>query len=48
MLKSLTIFCAFHRKLKKASSSVVLIKSIPTSKKNGVGFAKNSLKPSHR
>ncbi|XP_004235021.1 uncharacterized protein [Solanum lycopersicum] len=37
-----------YLKLKKASSSVVLIKSIPTSKKNGVGFAKNSLKPSHR
>ncbi|OIT04718.1 PREDICTED: uncharacterized protein LOC109223562 [Nicotiana attenuata] len=35
-------------KLKKASSSVVLIKSIPTSKKNGTGIAKNSLKPSHR
>ncbi|XP_006347514.1 uncharacterized protein [Solanum tuberosum] len=35
-------------KLKKSSPSVVLIKSIPTSKKNGTGFAKNSLKPSHR
>lgn len=35
-------------KLKKASSSVVLIKSIPTSKKNGTGIAKNFLKPSHR
>ncbi|XP_009604588.1 uncharacterized protein LOC107780649 isoform X2 [Nicotiana tabacum] len=35
-------------KLKKASSSVVLIKSIPTSKKNGTGAAKNCLKPSHR
>lgn len=35
-------------KLKKASSSVVLIKSIPTSKKNGTGIVKNFLKPSHR
>ncbi|XP_055828068.1 uncharacterized protein LOC129896237 isoform X2 [Solanum dulcamara] len=35
-------------KLKRASSSVVLIKSIPTSKKNGTGTAKNFLKPSHR
>ncbi|XP_059304452.1 uncharacterized protein LOC132056328 [Lycium ferocissimum] len=34
-------------KLKKASSSVVLIKSIPTSKKNGTSIAKNFLKPSH-
>ncbi|KAJ8554235.1 hypothetical protein K7X08_024913 [Anisodus acutangulus] len=32
----------------KASSSVILIKSIPTSKKNGSGIAKNFLKPSHR
>lgn len=35
-------------KLKRASSSVVLIKSIPTSKKNGTGIAKNFLKPSHQ
>ncbi|PHT53564.1 hypothetical protein CQW23_08026 [Capsicum baccatum] len=38
-----------YLKLKKASSSVVLIKNIPPpSKKNGTGIAKNFLKPSDR
>lgn len=49
ILQGLIIFCWFHRKLKKASSSVVLIKNIPPpSKKNGTGIAKNFLKPFDR